>query len=60
MFEDKTLTCRECGAQFVFTASSSSSTPRRVSRMSPAVALLAVPRVALPMAAAVPSVRCMT
>ena len=21
MFEDKTLTCRECGAQFVFTAS---------------------------------------
>ncbi|MEG1192005.1 MAG: zinc-ribbon domain-containing protein, partial [Clostridia bacterium] len=21
MFEDKTLTCRECGAEFVFTAS---------------------------------------
>ena len=42
MFEDKTLVCKECGNEFVFTAGEQEFTLSAASRMSPSAASLAV------------------
>ena len=42
MFEDKTLVCKECGQEFVFTAGERSFTRRRALRTSPSAAKSAV------------------
>ena len=40
MKEDKTLVCRECGTEFVFSASEQEFYKKKASQMNPAVALL--------------------
>jgi len=42
MFQDKTLICKECGEEFVFTAGEQEFMRRRGLRMSPAAAVPAV------------------
>jgi hypothetical protein len=42
MKEDKTLVCRECGTEFVFSASEQEFYEKKASQMNPAVALVAV------------------
>ena len=42
MKEDKTLVCRECGTEFVFSASEQEFYEEKASQMNPAVALVAV------------------
>ena len=57
MYQDKTLVCRDCGAEFVFTAGEQEFYARRASRTSPPAARNAVRparRTALPLL-----VRCM-
>ena len=38
MYEDKTLICKECGAEFIFTAGEQEFYAERVSKTSPSVA----------------------
>ena len=42
MKEDKSLVCRECGTEFVFSASEQEFYEEKASQMNPAVALVAV------------------
>ena len=58
MFEDKTLVCRECGAEFVFTASEQQFYAEKGFQNEPGRCPPAVPPVARTMAALVASVRC--
>ena len=54
MYEDKTLVCRDCGAEFVFTAGEQEFYAEKASRTSPPVARIAAPparRTALPLPA---------
>ena len=59
MYEDKTLVCRDCGNEFVFSASEQAFSLKKDSRMSPAAARHAVLRAVLRMAMAMLPARCM-
>ena len=48
MFEDKTLKCKECGAEFVFTAGEQEFYAEKGFRMSPSAARPAVTRARTP------------
>ena len=56
MFEDKVLVCKDCGAEFVFTAGEQEFYAEKDSRMNPFAARLAVLPARISVAA---SVRCL-